>query len=116
MPPAAVDRDPSPSPADGAELAVGGEIGGYRIEELRREGATASLYRATQMDTGQPVALKVLHRDLGADRQALERFRREADAVNQLRHPRIVRILACGELAPGRPFIAMEWLEGRNLE
>jgi serine/threonine-protein kinase len=103
-----------PSLAD--HLPAGTEIAGYRIEELRREGGSASLYRATRIDSGERVALKILHRHLTADAQALERFRREAEAVNQLRHPHIVRILDCGELEAGRPFIAMEWLEGRNLE
>jgi eukaryotic-like serine/threonine-protein kinase len=105
-----------PSFDDSDQFPAGTEIADYRIEELRRQGGSASLYRATRIDSGDRVALKILHRHLTADGYALERFRREAEAVNQLYHPLIVRILACGAFDVGRPFIAMEWLDGRNLD
>jgi serine/threonine-protein kinase len=104
------------SPDSERDLSAGSEVGPYRIEALYREGGFASLFRAVHADSGEPVALKVLHRDLVTDGQALERFRREAEAVNQLRHPNIVRVLGCGEIGAGQPFIAMEWVEGRNLQ
>ena len=107
-------RPPGP-PANGDEFPPGTEIGEYRVEELRSEGGFASLYRATRIDGDEPVALKVVHRHLLADRQALERLRLEAHTLNQLDHPNIVRVFECGEV-DGRPFLAMEWLEGRNLE
>jgi serine/threonine-protein kinase len=100
---------------DDGDLRPGRQIGPFRIEGLYREGGFASLYRAVRVESGEPVALKVLHPHLVADDQVLERFRLEANTVNQLHHPNIVRVLGCGEVSPDRPFIAMEWLEGRSL-
>lgn len=107
-------RPPGP-PLNGDEFPPGTEIGDYRIEELRSEGGFASLYRAARIEGGDAVALKIVHRHLLADRQALERLRLEAHTLNQLHHPNIVRVFECGEV-DGRPFLAMEWLEGRNVE
>ena len=108
---------PAPgSPRHDPDLSPGVEVGSFVIEELHREGGFASLYRAARVGSGEPVALKILHRHLVADSTALERFQREAETINQLRHPHIVRVLESGEVSAGRPFIAMEWLEGRNLQ
>jgi len=112
---APVNPAPRP-PGSDRELSPGAQVGPYLVEELHREGGFAAVYRATHTGSGEPVALKVLHAHLLADGQALERFRREAEAINQLRHPNIVRVLACGEVGPGQPYIAMEWLEGHNLQ
>jgi len=112
---APVNPAPNP-PGSDRELSPGTAVGPYRIEGLHREGGFAAVYRATRAGSGEPVALKVLHRHLVAEGQALERFQREAEVVNQLRHPNIVRVLECGEVSPGRPYIAMEWLEGHNLQ
>jgi len=106
---------PSKTHAYSDYFRPGTEFGPFRILERYREGGFASLYRAVHTGSAERVALKILHRHLVADGEALERFRREAEAINQLRHPHIVRVLECGEVSPGRPFIAMEWLEGRTL-
>jgi eukaryotic-like serine/threonine-protein kinase len=106
-------QEPSPG---GDRFLPGATIGGCCIEEWRGEGGFASLYRAKRIDSGQEVALKVLHRHLLTDDQALERLRREAAIVNELRHPHIVQVFECGEVGAGRPFIVMEWLQGRNLQ
>jgi hypothetical protein len=63
----------------------------------------------------RPVALKVLHRDLAASPRVQARFRREAEAIRRLDHPRIVSVLDHGTLSDGRPFLVMEWIEGRPL-
>jgi eukaryotic-like serine/threonine-protein kinase len=104
------------SAASEDQFASGTEIGGYRIVRLRSVGGFASLYRAARLDSGEPVALKVLHPYLVADPLALKRLWREADTLNELHHPHIVRVFECGEAGAGRPFIAMEWLEGRTLQ
>jgi hypothetical protein len=97
-------------------LAPGTEVGNYRIHELHREGGYAALYRASRIDTGEPVALKVLHPHLVTDGRAFERLRREAETVSGLNHRCIVRVFECSEVRLSGPFIAMEWVEGRNLE
>jgi serine/threonine-protein kinase len=107
-------RRTTPVAAPPAELTPGMHIGRYLLEELRYEGGFACLYRAVDTTSGQVRALKVLHRHLLSMPEALARLRLEAETLNQLRHPHIVQILDCGEI-DGRPFIAMEWLEGRNL-
>ncbi|MEM9489999.1 MAG: serine/threonine-protein kinase, partial [Myxococcota bacterium] len=89
--------------------------GSYVIEQLAFEGGFASIYRARHADTGAVAALKLLHRTLTTSPRMLERFRQEAEALNRLHHPNIVKIYELGELAEFRPYIAMEWLDGRNL-
>ncbi|WP_437774463.1 serine/threonine-protein kinase [Sorangium sp. So ce1097] len=72
------------------------------------------VFRARDMTTGAPVALKLLHAD--AERpEETERFLREARLLADLRHPGIVEYLAHGKAQDGRPFLAMEWLSGKDL-
>jgi eukaryotic-like serine/threonine-protein kinase len=99
----------------GAILAQGAVAGSYVVDEYVSQGGFASIYRAHHMRTGQAVALKVLHPVLAQSRHMIRRFRQEAEAVNRLRHPNIVRLYELDELMDGRPFIAMEWLDGRTL-
>jgi tRNA A-37 threonylcarbamoyl transferase component Bud32 len=99
----------------GAILAPGAVAGSYVVDEYASRGGFASIYRAHHMHTGQAAALKVLHPALAQSRHMIRRFRQEAEAVNRLRHPNIVTLYELDELMDGRPFIAMEWLDGRTL-
>mgnify|MGYP001942735706 FL=1 len=100
--------------AAGEEL-VGRTLGAYRIEATIGTGATGVVYRAVDASGGPPVALKVLHENLGSITGLEKRFRREARVLEKLSHPNIVEISDFG-IQDGRTFIAMELLEGRTLE
>ena len=99
----------------GEELAPGALAGGYRVEEVRHRGVVAVLYLARDDRAGVPVALKVMRPQYTASESALRRFDQECRMLEQLAHPHIVRVLESGELRDGRPWLAMEWLEGRDL-
>src|SRR5574337_433203 len=65
-------------------------INRYAINKRLGKGAMGTVYRATDAQTGQDVAVKLIARELAVDPDMLERFRREGEALRQLRHPNIV--------------------------
>jgi serine/threonine protein kinase len=91
------------------------QIGKYEIIEEIGRGGLAAVYKARDPDLGRAIALKVLAPHLTWDQQFVERFRFEARAVAQLRHPNIVVVYEIGE-AEGQVYIAMEYLNGRTLQ
>ena len=95
---------------------VGMQLSGrYRLDAQIGAGGMSTVYRAFDVNLERRVAIKLLHREIAADSDQLERFRREARAVAQLSHPHIVGVIDAGE-DESRPYIVFEYVEGETLK
>jgi eukaryotic-like serine/threonine-protein kinase len=104
------------SPSAGAEdLAPGTFIGEYRIESKLGQGGMGAVYAARHPVIGKRVAVKVLSYFFSRDASLVRRFTDEARAVNKIGHPNIIDVFSFGQLADGRHYFVMEFLEGETL-
>ncbi len=78
------------------------------------QGAFAEVFLARERALERPVAVKVLRRSLSADETARKRFLREARLAAKIRHPSVVAVHRVGELGDGRPYLVMEYIDGRT--
>jgi serine/threonine-protein kinase len=88
----------------------------YRIERRLGAGSSATVFEATDANTGQRVAVKVVHHLFRKDRTIRKRFLREAGAARALSTPHAVKVLDVGQLSQGIPYLVMELLDGSTLE
>ena len=94
-------------------LHTGDKLDHYRIENVAARSGMASIFRATDEHTGQPVAIKIPHPEMEADPVFYDRFLREQEIGEKLDHPGVMKVL------PNRDhsqfYMAMEWVNGRLL-
>jgi len=89
--------------------------GRYQVLSLLGRGAMGDVYQARHVHAGRIVALKVVNASSAGNEKICERVRAEAQACSAARHPNIVEVFDAGELEDGRPYVAMEYLDGRRL-
>ena len=90
------------------------QIDGFRNLELIAHGGFAVVYRAVEVVTGRPVAIKILNK---LDPAEERRFRRELDALELLsRHPNVVTVHGSGHTADGAPYLVLELSDGGSLK
>lgn len=101
--------------ADAARPLAGTILGDYEILEKLGEGAMGAVYRARQISFNRIVALKILFSHIASHPRLVQRLYREGHALAQLDHEGIVQAFGVGEVA-GSHFVAMEFVEGMNLQ
>jgi serine/threonine-protein kinase len=87
----------------------------FKIREKIAAGGFGAIYRADHIASGHEVAVKVLHPQLAADPNVIERFRREGATLSKLRAPHTVTTYEFGEAPDGMLYIVMELLRGVSL-
>lgn len=108
------DRDEAPAAGVQAYSLAGQRVLHYRVLGVLGRGEMGVVYKGEDLKLNRPVALKFLARESANDPSARQRFEREASMGSMLNHPNIRTIYQIGE-HDGRPFIAMELLEGETL-
>ncbi|MBI5169137.1 MAG: serine/threonine protein kinase [Candidatus Eisenbacteria bacterium] len=91
------------------------EVDGYRVLGVLGQGGMGIVYLAEQKEPRRRVALKVIRGSAHTDSLHVRLFRREAETLGRLRHPNIGAIYGAGRLPDGRPYFAMELVEGPTL-
>lgn len=114
------DQDSSQQPtrlaADPSDPFIGRVIvGKLRLTGLLGVGAMGRVYEAEHLSLSKKIAVKVLHQHLMGDEGLARRFHREAKSASTLNHPNSISIMDFGQDTDGTLYIAMEFLEGRNL-
>jgi serine/threonine-protein kinase len=100
----------------GDPALIGRRVAGkFVVEKFLGGGAMGAVYRARDTSLERKVALKVMHPAVAIDPNFVGRFHREARAASRLDHPNSMRVIEFGEEPDGLLYIAMEYLEGRDL-
>jgi eukaryotic-like serine/threonine-protein kinase len=102
-----VDRETTSS------MNPGDRLDQYRIDGVVSRGDVATVYRATDLETGKQVAIKLPHPEMESDEVFFERFQREQEIGEHLDHPGVIKIIPGNHR--GRNYIVMEWADGELL-
>jgi serine/threonine-protein kinase len=94
-------------------MEAGDTLDHYRLEATVARSGMSTLYRATDLNSGRQVALKVPHAEMESDPILLERFKREQEIGQELDHPGVVKTYNSEQRS--RPYMVIEWVEGRLL-
>ena len=94
-------------------LHPGDQLDHYRIEALAARSGMASIFRATDLENGRQVAIKIPHPEVESDPALFDRFRREEEIGMRMDHPGVMRVF--GDTDRSRVYMVMEWVEGRLL-
>jgi class 3 adenylate cyclase/DNA-binding beta-propeller fold protein YncE len=114
FPPLQAERVAEPRAISQAEVQIGAEFLGYRIEEQIGHGGMGVVYRAYDLRLKRTVALKLVTPELALDERFRERFARETELAMSLEHPNVVPIHDAGDVA-GRLYLAMRLVAGTDL-
>jgi len=96
-----------------AELGPGQDLDQYRIDAVIARSGMATIFAARDHDSGEKVVLKIPHMQFESDIVFRERFHREEEIGQRLRHPAVVRVLHPREKS--RVYMAMEFVPGERL-
>src|SRR3954471_1269615 len=97
-----------------ADLPIGSELAGCRVEEILGTGGMGVIYRATDLRLGRPVALKLISADGASDPTLRERFEREARLTAAIDHPNVIPVYGAGE-EDGHLYLVMRYVPGTDL-
>jgi len=103
------------SPGPNASL-IGTSFDGFTIEAMIGGGAFGTVFRGRQAGLDRQVAIKVPTHEIAADPVMARRFARECRSAARITHPGVVAIYAVGELSDGRPYLAMQLIDGEPLD
>ncbi|HEX9111581.1 MAG TPA: serine/threonine-protein kinase [Terriglobales bacterium] len=94
-------------------LHAGDQLDHYRIESLAARSGMASIFRATDLENGRQVAIKIPHPEVESDPALFDRFRREEEIGKLMDHPGVMKVFTDGDRS--QVYMVMEWVEGRLL-
>src|SRR6476620_7827604 len=113
-PPNTVADPPKPRTEKPAPDLTGKRLGDFQLLRRLGQGGMGQVYLAEQISLKRKVAIKVMRPDLAFNDVSYQRFKAEAEAIAKVTHPNIVQVYALGE-ENGLHFMALEYVEGRNL-
>ena len=96
-----------------APLHVGDHIDHYRLDGLIARSGMASIFRSTDLRTGQTIAIKIPHPEAACAPVFYDRFKREEEICRMMDHPGIVKEISQG--SKDRVYMVLEWVEGQLL-
>jgi serine/threonine protein kinase len=108
--------DDPPSSRSKRDSLAGEIVAGHQLVHVLAAGGMGEVYLARHLALGMVRAVKVIRADLRERDRSRERFAREAQVLARLQHNSIVQIIEFGSLANGWPFLAMEYIDGPNLD